>query len=207
MAGDHSRQPAIALAGDRLAFERASQGLSIYKLRARGEPEPVLVSSAWDYNPQFSPDGRRIAFSSGRSGDVEEIWLASADGSGARQLTHGPGTRQTLPGMVARRAPDCLRIDRRQRAHRHLGHSRRRRRPTPGHDGSWRRKCAGVVSRWKAHLLSFGSRRHRTGGWPRHLAGPFRGWAVHARDGGRQQPRRVRVGRWEGAHLSEPCRL
>lgn len=97
MSGDHSRQPAIAPAGDRLAFERASQGLSVYKLRARGEPEPVLVSTAWDYNPQFSPDGRRIAFSSGRSGDVEEIWLASADGSGAGQLTHGPGTRQTLP--------------------------------------------------------------------------------------------------------------
>ena len=97
MPGDHSRQPAIAPAGDRLAFERASQGLSVFKLRARGEPEPVLVSTAWDYNPQFSPDGRRIAFSSGRSGDVEEIWLASADGSGAQQLTHGPGTRQTLP--------------------------------------------------------------------------------------------------------------
>jgi eukaryotic-like serine/threonine-protein kinase len=97
MAGDHSGHPAIAPAGDRLAFERATQGLSVYKLRAKGEPEPVLVSTAWDYNPQFSPDGRRIAFSSGRSGDVEEIWLASADGSGAQQLTHGPGTRQTLP--------------------------------------------------------------------------------------------------------------
>ena len=96
MAGDHSRQPAIAATGNRLAFERAAQGLSIYKLRARGEPEPVLVSSAWNYNPQFSPDGHRIAFSSGRSG-VEEIWLASADGSGAQQLTRGPGTRQTLP--------------------------------------------------------------------------------------------------------------
>ena len=106
MPGDHSRHPAIAPAGDRLAFERASQGLSIYKLRARGEPEPVLVSPAWDYNPQFSPDGRRIAFSSGRSGDVEEIWLASADGSGARQLTHGPGTRQTLPAW----SPDGLHI-------------------------------------------------------------------------------------------------
>ncbi len=97
LAGDHSRQPAIAPAGGRLAFERASQGLSIYKLRASGQPEPVLVSSAWDYSPQFSPDGRRIAFSSGRSGDGEEIWLAAADGSGARQLTRGPGTRQTLP--------------------------------------------------------------------------------------------------------------
>ena len=106
MAGDYSRHPAIAPAGDRLAFERASQGLSIYKLRARGEPEPVLVSTAWDFNPQFSPDGGRIAFSSVRSGDLEEIWLASADGSGAEQLTHGPGTRQTLPAW----SPDGLQI-------------------------------------------------------------------------------------------------
>ena len=97
MAGDHSRQPAVAPEGDRLAFERAYQVRSVFKLRTKGEPEPVLVSSAWDYNPQFSPDGRRIVFSSRRSGDVEEIWLASADGSGARQLTYGPGTRQTLP--------------------------------------------------------------------------------------------------------------
>jgi eukaryotic-like serine/threonine-protein kinase len=106
MAGDHSRQPAVAPLGDRLAFQRASQVLSVFKLRAKGEPEPVLVSSAFDYNPRFSPDGQRIAFSSRRSGDGEDIWLASADGSGAQQLTHGPGTRQTLPAW----SPDGLQI-------------------------------------------------------------------------------------------------
>ena len=95
--GYHSRHPAIAPAGDRLAFARASEVRSIFRLGTRAGPEPVLVSSAPDYNPRFSPDGRRIVFSSRRSGDVEEIWLASGDGSGSRQLTHGPGTRQTRP--------------------------------------------------------------------------------------------------------------
>ena len=97
LAGDHSRSPAIATADDRLVFERLYNGFSVFRLRGNGPPEPVLVSSAWDYNPRFSPDGRRIAFTSRRAGDVDEIWVAWADGSGARQLTTGPGSRQSVP--------------------------------------------------------------------------------------------------------------
>jgi len=44
--------------------------------------------------PQFSPDGRRVAFNSRRSGDTE-IWLADPDGTNAVQLTSmrgAPGT-------------------------------------------------------------------------------------------------------------------
>jgi Tol biopolymer transport system component len=95
--GEHSRQPTIAMAGGRLAFERAMELTNVFALRRNGPPEPVLVSATSDSNPQFSPDGRRMAFSSRRSGDVEEIWIASPDGSGARQLTRGPGRRQALP--------------------------------------------------------------------------------------------------------------
>jgi eukaryotic-like serine/threonine-protein kinase len=97
IAGDHARQPSIVAVRDRLVFERNDQLRSVYRLRPNDAPEPVLVSSAWDYNPTFSPDGRRLAFGSRRSGGGEDIWLAAADGSGARQLTHGPGNRQTAP--------------------------------------------------------------------------------------------------------------
>ncbi len=66
-----------------------------------GGMEPLIVSSATDFNPQFSPDGTRIAFASDRSGQGE-IWIAQADGSKPVQLTHGPGRSQG----TARWSPD-----------------------------------------------------------------------------------------------------
>ncbi len=41
---------------------------------------------AQDWDPGFTPDGRNLVWSSDRSGNLE-IWIAGADGSGARQLT------------------------------------------------------------------------------------------------------------------------
>jgi Tol biopolymer transport system component len=50
---------------------------------------PVLLaaSNRSDDGPKFSPDGKRIVFSSSRTG-YEEIWVSMADGAMARQLTH-----------------------------------------------------------------------------------------------------------------------
>lgn len=40
----------------------------------------------------FSPDGRRIAFASNRSGPARtgQIWLMNTGGGDLRQLSHGP---------------------------------------------------------------------------------------------------------------------
>ena len=46
-----------------------------------------LTSTLRDTSPQYSPDGQRIAFESGRGGDSIAIWLANADGSEATQAT------------------------------------------------------------------------------------------------------------------------
>ena len=95
VAGFGSRKPATVPSRDRLVFERKLVTLGVYKVRPGHTPQPLLVSSVFDFYPQFSPDGRRLAFASRRSGEAVEIWAASADGSSPHQLTHGPGARQS----------------------------------------------------------------------------------------------------------------
>jgi len=46
-----------------------------------------IESTRLDTNPQYSPNGSRIAFTSERTGKYQ-IWVADADGSTATQLTH-----------------------------------------------------------------------------------------------------------------------
>jgi len=91
-AGDGSMLPAFAPDG-RLAFTRVLWNKTIYKLdlaAPRKEVSPLhqwsASSSRLDSNPRFSPNGRRVAFVSDRSGTYQ-IWVANADGSGAFQLT------------------------------------------------------------------------------------------------------------------------
>jgi Tol biopolymer transport system component/DNA-binding winged helix-turn-helix (wHTH) protein len=60
------------------------------KLPRDGDPpvnaEPFIASTHEDQTPSFSPDGKRIAFVSGRSGS-REVWVSNADGSNATRMT------------------------------------------------------------------------------------------------------------------------
>jgi serine/threonine protein kinase/Tol biopolymer transport system component len=50
------------------------------------EPQKLIASGREESSPAYSPDGRRIAFQSGRSG-VGNIWVCDSDGRNAVQLT------------------------------------------------------------------------------------------------------------------------
>lgn len=75
----------------RIAFSYESKSKrEIYVLDfATLDSKPVADTEGAE-NPRFSPDGTKLAFSSGRSGD-HEIYVVSADGSGIRQLTTSAG--------------------------------------------------------------------------------------------------------------------
>jgi Tol biopolymer transport system component len=58
---------------------------------AGGTAKPILAGNAFDSQPRFSPDGKRIVFISDRDG-ADNVWTAAADGTDLRKvsdLKHG----------------------------------------------------------------------------------------------------------------------
>ncbi len=51
-----------------------------------GTPTRIAEGLAWEVQPRFSPDGKRIAFASDRGGG-DNIWIMNRDGSDKRQVT------------------------------------------------------------------------------------------------------------------------
>lgn len=94
LGGHYEYRPSTCPGSDRLAFGHADASIDIYRLHVGGHSEPLFRSSFASYSPQFSPDGRKVAFTSNRNEQSTEIWVANADGTDSVQLTHGPGHNQ-----------------------------------------------------------------------------------------------------------------
>ena len=96
----HDYQPVWSPDGRRIAFisERNSDRLrlprneEIYVMNADGTDATRLTNNPDDDGqPTWSPDARRIAFTSVRDGNWD-IYVANADGSGTTRLTHSPSS-------------------------------------------------------------------------------------------------------------------
>jgi len=94
---DSGWYPAISRRGYRLAYQRITHSLNIWELglNVPGEPEshkeqriliPATSETDQGPGPQISPDGKKLAFMSDRSGTME-IWTSDRDGSNPVQLT------------------------------------------------------------------------------------------------------------------------
>jgi len=85
--------PSVSVSGGELAYENVDEEENLWRIALRdprhasGEASIMVPAARTDnFVPQFSPDGRKIAFQSGRSG-YEEIWISNADGSDLTQAT------------------------------------------------------------------------------------------------------------------------
>ncbi len=84
-------QPDISPEGTQLAFNSLGKQEDLFVAHADGSSLHQVTDDGFkDRAARWSPDGRRIAFYSDRSGKYE-LWLVNRDGSDLRQLTHSPG--------------------------------------------------------------------------------------------------------------------
>ncbi len=80
--------------GNRLAYSQYISNSNIWEMNAATHAITRLLGSTRnDRSPQYSPDGKHIAFRSDRSG-THEIWVSEATGENAQRLTffNGPLT-------------------------------------------------------------------------------------------------------------------
>jgi Tol biopolymer transport system component len=84
----------------RLVYQWQTRDVNIWRWdSAQGGPGAMKKfpgSTWWEDFPAISPDGRRIAFASNRTG-ANEIWIANADGSEQKQVTFQNGPVVTSP--------------------------------------------------------------------------------------------------------------
>jgi Tol biopolymer transport system component/tRNA A-37 threonylcarbamoyl transferase component Bud32 len=87
--GANANYLTMARKSDRLIYSTQSINYDIRRLdltAADAKPKRFLSSTRYEGSPSYSPDGKRIVFSSNRGG-VRQIWVADADGSNPTPLT------------------------------------------------------------------------------------------------------------------------
>ena len=82
--------PTVSPKGDKLAYSSFSAGSNIWRkdlLHPETPAVELIPSSRAQFDAQYSPDGKRIAFASRRSGR-QGVWISSDDGSNLVQISN-----------------------------------------------------------------------------------------------------------------------
>jgi eukaryotic-like serine/threonine-protein kinase len=90
ISGININNPSISVYGNRLVYAETIENANIWKidLQNKGKETPLISSSTFcNINPNISPDGKKIIFSSDRTGS-HNIWICETDGTNPTQRTY-----------------------------------------------------------------------------------------------------------------------
>jgi len=103
-----STYPSFSPDGKRICFRRvvdtpgyqwdltaSARNSEVFVMNADGSnPINLTNNAAYDGWPMWSPDGKKIVFSSSRAGpaNIGQLYLINPDGTGLQQITEGPGS-------------------------------------------------------------------------------------------------------------------
>jgi Tol biopolymer transport system component len=96
VAGAQVRHPTVAPQGGKLSYTRFNWDADIWRYEVGDKAAPFLSGAAFEYDPAFSPDGRKIVYCS-RAGGTDQIWICNRDGSGRSPITNGFGRGTSSP--------------------------------------------------------------------------------------------------------------
>lgn len=99
--------------GKKLVFSERNRHRFIWEIPSNGEPPRKLIESSLDqFYPQFSPDGKQIAYHSGFgeagetfNSNLIQIWLADSNGENPRRITN-----EQYPAREPQFSPDGTKI-------------------------------------------------------------------------------------------------
>jgi len=100
--GEYAYNPSVSRQGDRLVYVYRKIDRNIWRAPGPGStakekaPVKLIKSTREDHSPNFSPDGKRIAFVSDRTGS-KEIWVCASDGENQVQVTSFGGSSLGSP--------------------------------------------------------------------------------------------------------------
>jgi len=102
LLGDVASGLAVSRQGNRLAYAVVRSDSNIWRVEvaatgvAPSAPVKFIASTSREFEPAYSPDGKKIAFTSNRSGSME-IWVCNSDGSHPEKLTSFEGPQTIRP--------------------------------------------------------------------------------------------------------------
>lgn len=97
--GQDALMPSIAGQGKRMVYVHKQENVDIWRVSLAGnnsEPNRPFPTNLFQENPQYSPDGKKIAFESTRSGS-REVWVCDIDGGHPLQLSSFGGVLTGTP--------------------------------------------------------------------------------------------------------------